>query len=702
MTTTKKLRDVYCYDIETLKNFICFVFSPIKKDDNSTIEFILHNSIFQLDELVVFLKSNLYLVGYNVLKFDGQILQFILNNYRKWKITVYSKSEIISEIYNFATNTIKATNAGEFPPYPEWKLDIPHLDVFTIWHFDNKAKATSLKWLQFSMNWYDLREMPIEHWSDIKEDQIEDILFYCRNDVLSTKAVYWITRGNTDLKLYKGVDKIQLRKDIMLEAGFKKECLNWNDVKIGDRLNMVNYFKLSGYTKKNQLYDLKNSYKQEHPQQPFTFKDCTPSYINFKTDKFKEFADFVWNQIVSLEKEDDKHKQEYHFEHNGTNYTIARGGIHSEDLPRIIIPSINYILRDCDIGSQYPCALNKRKIHPRHLGPKWSDVIRGNIEKKAYSKKLYKETKDAKHQAVMEGYKLAMNGGGFGKLNEKTSWQEDSFACFQCTIGNEFEILMLIEDLEMTNTEGKGIHVISANTDGIVCLIPKELEETYYKICHEWEEKVGNTELGMLEYTDYIKMVQLGVNDYLALKPHWEEDPDDKIKLKGDFMVDFELHKNKSYRIIPIALREYYSSGKDPETTLREWITKNPINIFDYCRGLRVKSNAWLEERDIISTSTSLFNDIPPDIIEYAKKGEKLQKTIRYYISNKGKKVVKCYDDGRSSEVDAGVWLSTIFNLYKPQNYYDINYTFYLDKIYNIINKIKNGGVKLTKGRRKK
>jgi hypothetical protein len=326
----------------------------------------------------------------------------------------------------------------------------------------------------------------------------------------------------------------------------------------------------------------------------------------------------------------------------------------------------------------------------------WSKVIRGNIEKKAYSKKLYKETKDTKHQAVMEAYKLAMNGGGFGKLNEKTSWQEDPFACFQCTIGNEFEILLLIEQQELDS-----IHVISANTDGIVCIFPKELEEKYMQNCHDWEARVGNTELGMLEYTDYVKMIQLGVNDYLAMKSGWEKDPDDKIKLKGDFMIDFELHKNKSYRIVPIALREFYSTGKDPEIILREWIKKDPINIFDYCRGLRVKSNAWLEEREVISMSTSLFDDVPPDKIEYAKKGVKLQKTIRYYISNKGKKVVKCYDDSRTNEVDAGVWLSTIFNVYQPQKEYDLNYTFYLEKIYNIINKIKTGGVKPTKGRKK-
>src|SRR5271165_6245358 len=107
MATLKKLRDVFCYDIETIRSMICFVFSPIKKDDNSTIEFILHESKFQLEELVEFLKSNIYLVGYNVLKFDSQVCQFILNSHRKWQLQVYSKSEIISEIYHFATKTIK-------------------------------------------------------------------------------------------------------------------------------------------------------------------------------------------------------------------------------------------------------------------------------------------------------------------------------------------------------------------------------------------------------------------------------------------------------------------------------------------------------------------------------------------------------------------------------------------------------------------
>jgi Na+-transporting NADH:ubiquinone oxidoreductase subunit NqrF len=76
-------------------------------------------------------------------------------------------------------------------------------------------------------------------------------------------------------------------------------------------------------------------------------------------------------------------------------------------------------------------------------------------------------------------------------------------------------------------------------------------------------------------------------------------------------------------------------------------------------------------------------------------KGERhnrdLQAVVRYYISNRGCKIIKVNKaDGREIQVEAGKWLQTEFNLYeiKPWQQYDINDDYYLDQVYKEIENI--------------
>lgn len=235
---------------------------------------------------------------------------------------------------------------------------------------------------------------------------------------------------------------------------------------------------------------------------------------------------------------------------------------------------------------------------------------------------------------------------------------------------------MLIESLELA-----GIHVVSANTDGIISLFDEDKNDLYYQICKEWEIKVGNSELGKLEYVDYNILVQSSVNDYLAISV------DGKVKKKGDFVTDFEIHKNKSARVVPLALEAYYLYGIKPD----EFI-KNHNNIFNFCLGVKsIGTNRLIHLEPIKGTEI------------------KLQKINRYYVSNNGwhllkrlkplenKKFNKQFDifgnvnDGhRESEIEAG-YLSTIFNKYikKDMNDYNINYNYYINRVNKIINTIE-------------
>lgn len=646
------------YDIETIVNF----YSYYSLDINTGKEycFIIHESKNELQAFINHLNSVKAHIGFNNLGFDAQVIQYILESCDCW--LDMSGEEVATLIYKYSQYVIEKSNSKQFLDYPEWKLGIPQLDLFKIWHFDNKSKMTSLKWVQYMIDYHNIEEMPISHDTKVTEDMIDSIISYNRNDVLSTYEFYKITKGDTNHILYKGIDKLQLRKDIAKEFGIN--CRNYNDVKIGDEINKVNYIRSLGIKKNDISKPITKNIKLG------VFGDYYPKYTKFKTQEFNNFI----NSISSIELIDKK--QEFKFTFNDTTYTIAKGGIHSEDKPRLIVPNENEILLDADIGSQYPNAIRKRRLYPRHLGPTWLKGYTDTIEKRIVAKKAYKESRDSKLQAIQEAGKLQLNGGGYGKLGEQYNWQYDPISMYMCTIGNQIEILMLIESLELAN-----IHVISANTDGLVCLFDRNKIDEYYNICKSWEVLVGNSELGQLEYTEYRLLAQSSVNDYIAIKTSGE------IKCKGDFLSDFELHKNKSARIVPLALQAYFKDEIKPG----HFIPKC-TNIFDFCLGVKSQKGA-----KFISYDPKTGNEI------------KLQKVNRYYISNNGthllkrlkpledKKPTKQLDifglvnDGtRQSEVEAG-WLSTIYNKHiikEKFEDYNIDYSFYIEKANKIINNI--------------
>ncbi len=644
------MNTIVVYDIETLSNlFLYYDYNPKTEDDHV---FIFHESRNDLKEFIEYLKTKgLNQVGFNNINFDAQVLQWILDN--EYKLSKLSGDALAKEVYQYSQYVISKQNGGGWPDYPEWKLKIPQLDLFKIWHFDNKAKATGLKWIQFSMDWDNLLEMPIEHTETVSTTQIPDILEYCKNDVLSTSQFFKITLGQTDHPLYKGSNRIELRNDIEKEFGVR--CINFNDVKIGDEINKQSYLSLTGIDKD----DLKI---KRAPTNSFMYKDCVPNYISFITSELNEFYDKLKSTIVDI-----NIKQEFILNFKGTSYTIAKGGIHSNDTKRILKPNENQILRDADVQSMYPNSIRKRRLYPRHLGEEWLEIYISNIYKRINAKKDYKLTKNKKSKVIDEVFKLSLNGA-FGKTGEPSSWQYDLFINMSVTIGNQLEILMLIEMLELKN-----IHVLSANTDGIVCLFEKEQEDTYNKICMAWEMLVGNHELGQLEYTDYEKLAQTSVNSYIAIKTGTEP-IEDRVKTKNEFMTDFELHKNKSARVVPLALYEYFVHGRSPKDFIM-----NHKNIYDFCIGVKKKGDTYfMTER--------VENNVHIE--------EKQQKTLRFYISNKGCKITKRHKDGRLWQITAGKWMHTLFNKFekKPWNEYDINYSYYIEKAQSIIDSINDVG----------
>ena len=247
-------------------------------------------------------------------------------------------------------------------------------------------------------------------------------------------------------------------------------------------------------------------------------------------------------------------------------------------------------------------------------------------------------------------YKIVLNST-YGLSNDENSFLYDPELTMKVTINGQLSLMMLYVQLA---EKIPGCIPIMSNTDGVEMMIPKQYKEQYMQICKEWED---TTQL-QLEHDEYQKLIVPDVNNYIGIFKNG------KTKCKGRFEQEKALHKNSSCMVVNKALYEYFVNNIQPEDYI-----KTNRDIFDYCAQTKIRGSWKFVE-------TSVKNE---QIVE-----EELQKTLRYYVSNKGSKIVKNnLEDGRKIQVESGRWLQHVFNYYEEKDWeeYDINYQYYLDKI---------------------
>jgi len=198
------MRDViknhWVMDYETLSNCFIAVFEDIKSENTEI--FVVHQSKNELKEFLNFLNRNILLnewhVSYNGLGFDSQITEYILQDAEQ--LLTMTGEEVANFIYDKAQKVIRKRSEGEFLEFSPKDLSIRQVDVFKLNHWDNPAKMSSLKWIQFSMDWKNIMDMPIHHSHEIKANQIPEIITYCINDVKSTKQIMLLSKEQISLR----------------------------------------------------------------------------------------------------------------------------------------------------------------------------------------------------------------------------------------------------------------------------------------------------------------------------------------------------------------------------------------------------------------------------------------------------------------------------------------------------------------------
>jgi hypothetical protein len=636
--------NVIVTDIETMAEyFLCVCYDP---QTNKYRKFEVSRWKNTIDRMARYFeeKNDHYFVTYNGLRFDSQVIEHILRNYDKWH--ELSGLEICARISQVAQDTIHDANYEVFPQYRESDLSFKIIDLFALMHYNNKNRMVSLKRLEFEMDLENIEEMPIHHTkTNMTKEEVDMTIDYCYNDVDATYEFYKITLGKTDHPLYKGNNQIELRKDIEEEFGIP--CLNYSDSKIGDEMIKKYYCSEKGI-------DYRELPKKGYFRKSIDVKNCIAKYVTFETPQLKEFLKKINKMQLGLQ---DDFKE--HIDFHGNVYSFMKGGLHTENKPKVFEADEEYEIIDWDVSSYYPAIIINNGKFPAHLGKEFLRGYKQMFEKRLELKPLAK--KDKKIKGIVGALKLAVNSV-YGKSSDMQNWIYDRQLTMFTTITGELSLMMLIEKYE-TN----GIHVISANTDGVTIRIKKGLIPFMHEI-NAWWCYITQYEL---ERTDYSKIIFSTVNDYLAIMTNGE------IKKKGDFLTDFELHKNKSARIVPIALERYFVSGVPVAETIR-----NHDNLYDFCLRQKATRSFHYEGTNRSTGEKTVYD-----------------KLIRYYVSNTGDKIFKIKNEecqtraAKVSQVEAGEWVCKVCNfLPKGSKVDNVNYDYYIEKANRLVLKIQTEG----------
>lgn len=711
------------YDIEVTRNYfgVCFVdlnhylevFKDCVDDKQEAIPLIdkisvteIKNrlatvrryrfSIFEDDDselypLLNWLQYQADYFGYNNNKYDRLMLSALLMYYNQFD----KPSKLIEFLYDTSQRIIRNSDNDVL-----WqdsftnmlmknRLNFRDLDLFQIFRLDHFHK--SLKQTSINIKWYNLLEY---HMSPISELDVNYYYRLTENRGLSIEQLNRLYRNSFERYLHPAwkkemeeyndndvficcelvrMNQEEIRLRYMISKEYEINVLSASRSTIADKVIVKLYSKFTGLHPK-RFIDTKTIRRKIEVSEILSDK------IQFSSPQLNDLLQSLHSLVLRGE----KGEFERTFTYAGTSYTLATGGLHSNEIPAIYVANDKQTIVDRDVASYYPNLIRSLKVCQKHLNPKaWFRIADTIVDERLEHKHLAKDKslnliQRMKHTTAAACLKIVANAGIFGKMGSEKSFLCDKKAMYKVTINGQLFLLMLIERLE-----DAGIHVISANTDGIVTIVPKGLEETADNICHWWEKHLGLE----LEFTSYSKYITEGVNSYLTVKT------DGKKKFKGRMnpkMYLEDLSKGYNSPIVAKAVTEYFINGTPVMETLR-----NSKSILDFCRTQNVNRKYYIEYTHVVDHKMVV---------------EEVQRNTRFYVSLTGGSLMKVeilgWDENnqpklKKSSLCAGQRV-TVCNLVEDKDISElnINYLYYYNECMAIIEPIEQSRNNKGKGKR--
>jgi hypothetical protein len=552
------------YDIETYPNVFtltaihittgdCWQFevSPRRNDSMDIIRFIY-----------ALADAQCRMIGFNSVGFDYPVLHYLVS----------SGGVLTAEqLYNKAMSIIRAPDEAKFS-HIIWESDwiVPQIDLFKIHHFDNRARATSLKVLEFNMRMANIEDLPFDVGTMLYGEQIDMLLKYNKHDVQATIDFY-----------HKSTEQIRFREQLTQQYG--KWFMNHNDTKIGKDYFIMELEKVHPQCCYKRV-DGKRVMQQTIRDQ-IRIADVILPYVQFQHPEFQRILTWFRQQVITETKGSIK---DINCTINGFRYDFGTGGIHGSVESQVVESDEQWIILDFDVASMYPNIAIANNLSPAHLGETFCAVY----------KDLYEQRKQyAKGTPENAMLKLALNGV-YGDSNNQYSPFFDPQYTMSITINGQLLLCMLAEAM----LQSSELSVIQSNTDGLTIRCPRRLKDWTFSVCRWWEQLTGL----QLEHVEYKRMMIRDCNNYIA------EGVDGKLKRKGAYEYKMGWHQDHSALVVPKAAEAALVHGKD----IREFIMSHE-DIMDFMLRAKVPRSSTLEwGRKRVANIVRYYVSTDGDILE--------------------------------------------------------------------------------------
>lgn len=594
----------YVYDIESTPNFFSCVIVHLHTGTRWIFEVSdWANHAPQFCEFMYALQVNgARLIGFNNFNYDWQVCEYILSIGPTFTAAdAFAKTKMLIEGCGQCS---MCQHGNSFRCQTNFKnmvwgsnQRVNQVDLYLIHHFNNFAKSTSLKEIEFNMRSRNIGDLPFAPGTPIDYDQRNLTLIYNCHDVSETGKFAEYSEP-----------MIQFREDLIPTMGY--DVMNYNDTKIGKK-----FFESELRSRAPHLLGSSKNKKQTR-RDVIHFNDIILPWLDaeFETPQMQGLVRTLRNTSITKTKAPPELK-EVSVTLEGFTMEVGVGGGHGSVERQCVRPPEGWKLIDVDVASYYPNLAIANRFYPAHLSETFCDIYEDVYNtRKSFPKKT----------APNEMYKLALNGVYGDSGNEHSIFLDPQYM-MSITINGQLLLYLLTEKI-LTHTNGK---MIQLNTDGITFMVPEADEAMVKNICAWWEEK---TKLE-LEFAYYEAMWIRDVNNYLA------KTIEGKVKKIGAYASETQREnpatrevkwsKDHSALVVQKAAVAEMVEG----VSVRQFIL-NHTDPYDFM--LRQKGSKTVRLRTI-------GNGVEDPDPNNPTEGEWLQKLTRYHIAKAGQNLQKIH-----------------------------------------------------------
>ena len=532
----------WVYDAEMYPNVFTLSAMHVEAPVRLTFEISeWRNDSRQIVEFVRYLADrNARMVGFNNIGFDYPVLHTLMQMGQSDAQTLYRKAQAIIERQDDDDRWLHTVKPSD--------RIVEQIDLFKIHHFDNKARSTSLKALEFNLRMDSIQDLPFKVGTTLTRDQADVLKRYNEHDVEATRLFYHLT-----------TDMIRFREDLCAKYP-GKDWLNFNDTKIGKE-----YFTLRLEQAGVSCYDFGPDGRtpRQTPRPVIHLKDAILPWIAFQQPEFARVLNWLKAQSITETK---GVFTDLTATVNGFTFVFGLGGIHGSVENTVVESDDEHVIIDLDVTSYYPNLAITNGFHPEHLGKEFVAIYSNLFEqRKQYPKK-------SSESAML---KLALNGV-YGDSNNRFSVFYDPLFTMSITLNGQLLLCLLAERL----MEIGGLSLVQINTDGVTVRVPRAHMQRVDETCAWWMHLTGLN----LEQVRYRRMFLRDVNNYIG------QYEDGTVKRKGAYEWNIGWHQNAGGLVIPKVAEKVLVDGAPIRQTVENW-----PHLHDFMLRTKVPRSSYLQ-----------------------------------------------------------------------------------------------------------